>query len=192
VDGRPRHSEPHRRADGRWSRSDETRAVVHGPDRPGRVSELALVLRSVGIEHVVLRGPDGHRLVVHPRDAVRAEKELRHYVEENAAGLILPRHNRLELGRAGGKPQIVGLRFPDLRIPRGSKIAKAYVQFTCRIEGKGPADFRVHVPTGGDISPFGTARHSLSRLRARMQPEKTWALTGGKAGPSIDPAPSSV
>ena len=30
---------------------------------------------------------------------------------------------------------------------------------------------------------------ALARLRARMQPEKTWCLTGGNAGPKIDPAP---
>ena len=31
----------------------------------------------------------------------------------------------------------------------------------------------------------------LARLRARMQPEKSWRLTGGKAGPMIDPGLSS-
>ena len=30
---------------------------------------------------------------------------------------------------------------------------------------------------------------TLARLRARMQPEKTWRLTGGSAGPKIDPTP---
>jgi len=29
----------------------------------------------------------------------------------------------------------------------------------------------------------------LARLRARMQPEKTWRLIGDRAGPKIDPAP---
>ena len=33
---------------------------------------------------------------------------------------------------------------------------------------------------------------ALARLRARMQPEKTWTLTGGASGPVIDPTPKAV
>ena len=50
------------------------------------------------------------------------------------------------------------------------------------------------VETRWSLAPtHGTGRQEgwrLARLRARMQPEKTWNLKGGKAGPAIDPSPT--
>ena len=59
--------------------------------------------------------------------------------------------------------------------------------------GKGGAP---GVETRWSLTPaHGTGRQeawSLSRLRARMQPEKTWSLKGDTSGARIDPAASQV
>ena len=59
--------------------------------------------------------------------------------------------------------------------------------------GKGGAP---GVETRWSLTPaHGTGRQeawSLSRLRARMQPEKTWSLKGDTSGARIDPAVSQV
>jgi len=94
------------------------------------------------------------------RRILRSEDDI----EENAAGRILPEQTRLELGRFGQQGQLVGLRFTRIAVPRGARIKSAYVQFACRIVNTEPANLRVFVPRVGDISPFGTARFSLSRL----------------------------
>ncbi len=52
------------------------------------------------------------------------------------------------------------------------------------------------VETRWSLTPaHGTARQDaweLARLRARMQPEKTWRLKGTGAGAKIDPAPAPI
>jgi len=52
------------------------------------------------------------------------------------------------------------------------------------------------VETRWSLTPTHNTSHDdsweLARLRARMQPEKTWHLTGDRAGPRIGPAPLRV
>lgn len=47
----------------------------------------------------------------------------------------------LELGYEASEAKIVGLRFPDIQIPRGATITRAYIQFYCDEVTTEPASF---------------------------------------------------
>ncbi len=70
--------------------------------------------------------------------------------------------------------QVVGLRFADIRIPRGTSIQEAYIQFQAagppRTE---PTDLTLHAELAGDAVAFTEVRQNIS-LRTRTSASVNW------------------
>jgi hypothetical protein len=80
----------------------------------------------------------------------------------------------LELGYEGGNAQIVGIRFPNVQIPRGATITNAYIQFYCDEETSGAATFNIKGEYRVLSEPFSTSDHNLSS-RERTTAGVTWS-----------------
>ena len=68
----------------------------------------------------------------------------------------------LELGYEGSNAQIVGIRFPNVQIPRGAKITNAYIQFYCDEVTTGAASFNIKGEYRLLSEPFSTSDRNLS------------------------------
>lgn len=79
----------------------------------------------------------------------------------------------LELGEKAGKPRQVGLRFNGVRVPRGAKIVRAYVQFTAD-EVQGGATRVIVRAQASDYAPaFRSTRHNVA-YRAKTSRRVVW------------------
>ena len=82
--------------------------------------------------------------------------------------------------------RFVGLRFPNVQIPKGSKIVAAKVQFTAAPGSTlGALTVRITAEATGNAGPFGTAPGSLAALPSTansVQWDLTTAWTTGAAG----------
>jgi len=62
---------------------------------------------------------------------VRIEDKKDDAEEKKSDGKVTDDSSDLELGFEGSEAKIVGLRFPNIQIPRGATITRAYIQFYC-------------------------------------------------------------
>ena len=69
---------------------------------------------------------------------------------------------------------MVGLRFTDLRIPPGARIAKAFLQFTPEERDSGPADLTIQAELAGDAAVFENSRGNISS-RNRTAASVEWS-----------------
>ncbi len=84
----------------------------------------------------------------------------------------------LSLGGQGLADQVVGLRFADIRIPRGTPIHEAYLQFTAtrqrRRRGTEPTDLTLHAELAGDAVAFSEVKQNIS-LRKPTAASVNWS-----------------
>lgn len=105
--------------------------------------------------------------------------------EERDGGAVSRSSKNLELV-TDTAPQVVGLRFPGVQVPRGATVTGAYVQFTTSAATTAAAALEVRVQLSGDAAPIsGTAYNLSSRLASSSSPV-SWApapwATVGAAG----------
>ena len=138
------------------------RATVH--DSLGKVARSAPVTAFVGIRALVARSEDA--------------------AEELPNGLMVL--DSFELGLGGRAEtwrllrygdiqiQVVGLRFADIRIPRGTPIQEAYLQFTATGPPRAePTDLTLHAELVGDAVAFTEVRQNIS-VRTRTSASVNW------------------
>lgn len=106
--------------------------------------------------------------------------------EERDGGAVSRSSKNLELV-TDAAPQVVGLRFPGVAVPRGATVTSAHVQFTASAATAGTAPLEVRVQLSGDAPPIsGTAYNLSSRLASSSAPVAwtpvPWS-TVGAAGP---------
>lgn len=106
--------------------------------------------------------------------------------EERDGGAVSRSSKNLELV-TDTAPQVVGLRFPGVAIPRGATVTSAHVQFTSSAATAAAAALEVRVQLSGDAAPIsGTAYNLSSRLASSSAPV-AWSpvpwSTVGAAGP---------
>ncbi len=63
--------------------------------------------------------------------------------EKLSSGSVDDGSSDLELGYEGSDAKMVGLRFPNVQLPRGATITRAYIQFYCDEVTTGPASFTI-------------------------------------------------
>ena len=68
----------------------------------------------------------------------------------------------LELIEADRGHQMVGLRFADIRIPRGAQVKEAYLQFTVKDVSADPTDLTIHAELAGNAATFTRVRGNIS------------------------------
>ena len=93
--------------------------------------------------------------------------------EEDTGGEVTLDSSDLELIEEK-TPQIVGLRFQAINIPRGAKIAKAYVQFQTNERSEGKASLNICAQAIDDAPTFTTQDKDLSKRK------RTAAVVGWK------------
>jgi hypothetical protein len=75
-----------------------------------------------------------------------------------------------------GDPQIIGLRFSDVRVPKGANVVNAYIEFVCD-ETKGGTEF-VSLLIEGELSPdaaaISTAANYNISSRSRTAANAVW------------------
>ena len=139
------------------------RAIVH--DSLGKVARSAPVTAFVGIRALAARSEDA--------------------AEELPNGLMVLDSFELGLGRRAKQwrrlrygdiqIQVVGLRFADIRIPRGTPIQEAYLQFTATGPSRTePTDLTLHAELVGDAEAFTEVRQNIS-LRTRTSASVSWS-----------------
>ena len=147
-------------------------AIVH--DSLGRVARSASVTAFVGIRAL-------ERSVARSEDAAEELPDglmvLNNYVqpEDNfVLGLGGRAGQALGLSLADIRIQVVGLRFTDIRIPRGTPIQEAYLQFTAGPRRTEPTHLTVHAELAGDAVAFTEVRQNIS-LRTRTSASVNWS-----------------
>ena len=135
------------------------RATVH--DSLGAVAESDPVTTFVGI-----------------RALERSIARLADEAEEHADGWVV-------LNEPGGRPfdnlilgrgRVVGLRFADIRIPRGTPVQEAYLEFTAAGPPRAaPTEVTLHVEAIGDAVAFRELRQNVSS-RTRTAASVAWSL----------------
>lgn len=105
--------------------------------------------------------------------------------EERDGGAVTRSSKNLELV-TDTAPQVVGLRFPGLQVPRGATVTSAYVQFTTSAVTTAAASLEVRVQQSGDAAPISGNAFNLSSRLASASAPVGWApvpwSTVGAAG----------
>jgi chitodextrinase len=81
--------------------------------------------------------------------------------EEIASGVMDLTSSDLELG-VEKSPQLVGMRFPGVSIPRGASILSANLQFTVDEVSTGSASLSLRGELSGDAAPFSSSAFDIS------------------------------
>jgi WD40 repeat protein/serine/threonine protein kinase len=119
--------------------------------------------------------------------------------EEYNAGNINLRGIDLDLGRMEGEEDsIVGLRFGDIRVPKGVRIKKAYLQFTAEDDSgeTKPTDLTIQAELSGYAESFTRADYNISsrkrtKASVKWSPEP-WDFAGQRSGKQQTPDLSSL
>ncbi len=92
--------------------------------------------------------------------------------EEDDSGSVALDSSDLELVEDSGS-QLVGLRFNDLSLSRGTKIRGAYIQFTCDEPSDKPTSLLISAQDVGNAARFSDDQHDLSS-RTLTQKQVAW------------------
>jgi hypothetical protein len=119
--------------------------------------------------------------------------------EEYKAGNIILHNGDLDLARSEGAPEdikAVGIRFVDIRIPKGTHIKKANLQFTVEDESDEPTDLMIQAELSGNAEPFTRADYSISsrkrtKASVKWSPEP-WDFAGERSEKQQSPDLSSL
>ena len=132
-----------------WTAGGTGRHIFQGTAHhsQGRVAESAPVNVFIGIRAL-------------ERSIARGEDEA----EERLDGRMnLSQNNGLSLVEGRGvADSVVGLRFADIRIPRGTPIQEAYLQFTVGLSRTEPTDLTLHAELAGDAVAFTEVSENIS------------------------------
>ena len=93
-------------------------------------------------------------------------------VEQRANGSMYMNSSDLELVYDGGN-QTVGLRFPNVPLPRGATVVHAEIQFEIDAYHSQDTDLRVEGQAVGDAPPFATSDYNVSS-RTRTTTSVAW------------------
>jgi hypothetical protein len=72
-----------------------------------------------------------------------------------------------------GRAQLIGLRFPELNVPRGATIDDAFVRFTVDESDDRRTSLRIAGQATGDASPFRSEDYDISR-RQKTAARVSW------------------
>ena len=92
----------------------------------------------------------------------------------------------------------VGIRFEGIRIPRGTEIKKAFLQFTKNEPDSEaePSELTIHAELSGNAETFIESKHNISsrnrtKASVKWSPEK-WAIVGERSEKQRTPDLSSL
>ena len=110
-------------------------------------------------------------------------------VEQKSDGTMYSNSSDLELTEDGGT-QTIGLRFTNIKIPQGTTILEAYLDFTSKDSQSGTTSLTINAEKHADAGAFTTTANDLSTTsRPRTSASTAWspgAWTTGETYPSPD------
>ena len=87
--------------------------------------------------------------------------------------------------------QLVGIRFANVRVPRGTRIDRAYIQFECDEPTSAPTKLEIRVQDSGNAAPFEAKPKNLSDRPTSPQviawEPPAWAKSGERGEPQQTP-----
>jgi hypothetical protein len=95
-------------------------------------------------------------------------------VEEDGSGHVNLGSSDLDLG-IDHSPQVIGLRFRNLNIPRGARLQSVHVQFTAKQENAQPTELTLWAEASGAAAPFEDRDHNVSQ-RERTEAQVVWQI----------------
>lgn len=93
--------------------------------------------------------------------------------EDVSSGSMYMNSSDLELGE-DGSPQIVGMRFRNITVPKGAKIVSAYIEFTTDEKDSGTTNLTIKGEASDDASGFSSSDYELSS-RNKTSATVTWS-----------------
>ena len=171
VDGSPIRSDTDAPYSFNWTGAKDGRHVITAKvhDSKGRTKESFPVTIFVGKRAL-------ERSVMHSADDA----------EEGAEGSMYLTSSDLELiHQSQGGDQVIGLHFADIRIPKGAKIKKAYLQFTVDEPSSEKTDLIIQAELGVNPQGFRAFKQNISSRQktvasVKWSPE-AWKLVGERS-----------
>jgi len=103
-------------------------------------------------------------------------------VEEESTGSIGTTSTDLDFSDG----RVIGMRFPNLAVPQGTTVTRAYVQFQVDEANSGPTVLELRAQASNNAPPFTTTRYDVSS-RPTTSASVTWPVAPwtviGEAGP---------
>ena len=97
--------------------------------------------------------------------------------EDTISGIILRNNEDLDMAIIGNIPQIIGVRFNQVAIPRQATITNAYLEFSAYETDNQPVILHITVQEHDNAPPFTYTLYGLDgRLPAPSAPSATWAV----------------
>lgn len=121
-------------------------------------------------------------LIAQPRYTLRTGWPVEHTAgdaEENADGEVDLDSSGLELVDKDKRPQWIGLRFENIRLPRGAAIGSAHLQLTAKSVADSVGTMKIYVESHADPARFAEAKHDVSR-RSRQAESVSWEVPAWK------------
>ena len=97
--------------------------------------------------------------------------------EERTSGLVINSSTDIELtdDKLRGQ-QLIGLRFNNVKVPRGAKIKKAYIQFKADETDSGSIEVRIRAEDTNSASSFVQGRNKSISKRNKTSASKNWKI----------------
>ena len=97
--------------------------------------------------------------------------------EERTSGLVINSSTDIELtdDKLRGQ-QLIGLRFNNVKVPRGAKIKKAYIQFKADETDSGSIEVRIRAEDTNSASSFVQGRNKSISKRSKTSASKRWKI----------------
>ncbi len=151
-------------------------------------------LRLTATDGAGLAGADDVVVVVHPSGTTSLAVPITTGSddgEERDGGAVSRSSKVLELV-TDAAPQVVGLRFQGVQVPRGATVTSAYVQFTTQAVTTAAASLEARVQLTGDAAPIsGNALNLSSRLAGSSTPAAwapaPWSVVGARGAAQRTP-----
>ena len=162
-------------------RRDRQRRLLHelgAPPARTRSRRRAGLGRLAGARPYLDHGDDAHRVMIEQRIAATPDD-----VEEEDGGAHDVSLASLDLELVeDARTQIVGLRYPGLTIPRGTRILDAWLQFQADGSSSGATSLSIQAEAVDDAPAFTRTARNVSS-RALGSASVAWALRAGPRAP---------
>ena len=101
--------------------------------------------------------------------------------EERTSGLVINSSTDLELTHDTIRgQQLIGLRFNDVKVPRGADIKDAYIQFKADEADSGSVKVRIHAHDTDDASGFSQGYNRGISERSKTSKSVSWSIDAWK------------
>ena len=97
--------------------------------------------------------------------------------EERSSGLVINSSTDIELtdDRTRGQ-QLIGLRFSNVKVPRGATIKRAYIQFKADETDSGSITVRIRAEDTNNASSFPQGKNRSISKRSKTSASKSWKI----------------